>query len=560
MITWIQNLLLKHNTWLFSMLLVVMLVTMVLFIGNQSFGRKTFEKQRQEFYGYDLSDPKDQATIGSHAELSLMMDQALMFSPGFRRSVGGFQDYAIVRVAAIGLANQIGIPNPTDAQLRDFLRSRSSFQNQETQTFDESAYTAFMDRFEANPQVDKTTIARVLQEDYRVQRLLEALAGPGYMLPFEAEKGSLMQETEWTVDVATTDFAAFSPEINPTEEDLRAYYEENPAEFTIPEQIHTRAVFFRAENFLSEVSAEPAEADLQTYFNTNKFRYRALPSPNTEGTPPEVTLADVRDQVINDYRRAEARTLAQQASEEFLTALYENEVAKDSDAFNEAVSTFHGAVSPIAPFSRENPPRTTGINVNTLQSAWIFAAAKNSTRYYSDLTETSDGAALVIVDKVEPARLQPYEEVSATVTEAVRAEEKRRLFAEQVAAWETEIDAALANGQTFTEAVQSLGFTVSTPAPFKVANLPSELNTRIWDTTQNLAQGEHSDLVIESDKAIVTFVENKVIPSAEEALAARTDYLERLITQRQETGGWFSLAEWTSINLQQLNPKEEPAN
>jgi hypothetical protein len=560
MITAIQNFLLKHNTWLFSILLVVIIVTFVLTIGNQSFGgSRTFESQSREYYGYDLNSRGDMSRAGLHANLSLQMDMMNKYtSPGFMQSIGGIEDYAFVRIAALGLANQLGIPNPNEEQLAAFLKKQSAFQNQATQTFDPSAYTRFKDSLAANPNADESTIGKVLREDYRIQRVLEALAGPGYMLPFEGEKGFLMQQTEWTVRVATTNFDAFNPTIVLTDEDLLAYYEENPLAYTLPERVRVSTIHFRAANSLDEVPM-PAEATLESYFNQNRFRYRVDPPADApaDAPPPEVTLEAVREQVVADYRRAEAIKLAQAKSEEFVGRLYEEEIPLESEGFTALLNQLDGEIAPQEPYDRPNPPAETGLSNNLLQSAWIYA--NNTSRYYSDLEATSDGAGLIVVHELLEEALQPYEVVAAQVREDLLAEEKRRLFAEQVAAWEDSIEQDLASGMPFTEAAEQEGFAVLAPDTFKATSLPAEINRRIWDATQILDKGEHSDFVIEETRAVMTYVVDKVMPTAEAATTPENTYFENLVAQRKASGGWFALAEWTSDTLKQLNPDESEA-
>jgi peptidyl-prolyl cis-trans isomerase D len=554
MITAFQTFLLKHNKWLLSILLVVVIVTFVLTIGNQTIGggNRTFEVESREFYGYDLNNREDMARIGLHASLSLQLDQMnKIMSSGFLSAIGRMEDYAFVRIAALGLANQLGIPNPTKEELGEFLRTRSAFQRPDG-SFDASAYTAFRDRLAIDPQLDENTLGRVLQEDFRIERVLAALGGPGYLLPFEAEKGFLMQETEWTVRIASSDYSAFTPEIVPTEEDLLAYYAENPGNYTQPERVRVSVVYFRAENFLDQVPV--TEAALENFFDRNRFRYPAPPPAEGEEAPAEVTLESVRGQVEADYRRAQARGLAQASSEEFVGQLYDEEIPRESPEFDAAVKRFRASLVPLEPYARGRAPTNLGLPAATLQSAWVWATQQ---RYYSDLAETADGAALIVVEGLLGERREPYEEVAARVREDFLAEERRRLFAAQAAEWEEALDEALAADTPFSAAAESLGFAVQAPEPFKVSSLPAGINARIWDATQILPRGAHSRVVLEENRAVVTYVVNRQLSAADATETAQRSFRENLIEQRQDAGGWFALAEWTNLNLKRLQPDEE---
>src|SRR5690606_25032106 len=126
-----------HNKWLFSALLIVIIVTFVLTIGNQSFfgGRAGMTQgERREYYGYDLNSPADQERMMRHGEISAMLHPEL--------GVQGpaVQQYAVVRIAALGLANEMGIAAPSSDQVRAHLESLSIFQSQETGAFDPEMY------------------------------------------------------------------------------------------------------------------------------------------------------------------------------------------------------------------------------------------------------------------------------------------------------------------------------------------------------------------------------------------------------------------------------------
>ncbi|MFP4281048.1 MAG: hypothetical protein ACLFU2_00350 [Opitutales bacterium] len=554
MITRIQNYLLRHHKWFFSALLVVIIVAFVLTIGNQSIGgNQTMEVERREYYGYDIDDPEVQRLLVQHASLSLQMDPMLQFSPGFRQSVGGIGDYAYLRLAALGLANTLGVPVPGEEALRDFMRSRSAFTDPQSGEFDQSRYTEFTDFLEANPDFDRPMLARVLREDYRIQAVLDALGGPGYLLPFEARQTYLARNTSWTVQVATADYASFSPEIEISPEDLEAYYEENPGTYTLPERIRTTAVFFNAEAFLDQVPA-PTEEELESYFARNRQRYQPAPDPSAEEPAPEVTLAEVRDEVAADLRRERARERARIASDEFTAQLYEDDIERGSEAFDAAVAAHRGVLRPLPPFSRENPPPESGVPDNLLQSIWIYAGSNQ--RYFSDLATTDDGAALLVFEELLPETLQPLAEVRDTVMQDLRSEEKRRLFTAQAREWRETLTAALEEGTPFPAAAEAAGLSVTTPEPFEPTNLPEALDAQAWDEVATLQEGALSDPIIDEEAARFVHVEEKSTPPDVSGSATQTAFAEQLREQRETAAGWLALRDWTRATLASLSTDE----
>lgn len=552
MITRIQNILLKHNKWLFSALLVVIIVTFVLTIGNQNFGgHRTFESESVDYYGYDLTDGTTVRLIQQHAQLSMAMDPEMASSLAFRRSVGGAQDYALLRIAALGLANQVGIPEPTEEELKDFLRSRSRFLNSDTGAFDTNLYTQFSDLLRSTPQFTDGMVMRVLQEDYRIAHVREALSGPGYILPVEGQKRFLEQESEWTVKVATYDYADFSPEIVVEEADIVAFYEQNPLRYTLPERLQTSVVRFKASNFTDQVPA-PSEAAITSYFTSNSFRYQPRQEPDAP-EPAPITLNDVRERVTADYINERAAQIARASSETFSVYLYESAIARDSEEFIQAIEDNGAAVETLPPYSFDNTQMIAGLRPDLLNSAWVLAQGD---RYFSDLAETADGAALIIYEATLPEELQSLETVRTSVEASWTAEEKRRLFTEQVTLWEDSITEAATDGAAFKATTEALGFEVTEPETFTAADRPASLRGRAWDVVRQLDSSEVSELIVTEPSAVIAFIEEKNTPP-DLASTAQALFKNSVADDRESTGGWYVLREWTSKTLAQLEPEEE---
>jgi peptidyl-prolyl cis-trans isomerase D len=76
-------------------------------------------------------------------------------------------------------------------------------------------------------------IARVLGDDVRAEKVNKLLAGPGYLLPADIELQLSRSDTAWTLATGTVDYAAFKPEIKPTDADLAEWFEESGGRYDI---------------------------------------------------------------------------------------------------------------------------------------------------------------------------------------------------------------------------------------------------------------------------------------------------------------------------------------
>jgi peptidyl-prolyl cis-trans isomerase D len=548
MITWLQNFFLKHNKWLFGGLLIVIIVTFVLTIGPQSFFGSGSTQQRQslQFYGYDLTNESDQRALAFTAEISAILHPELQV----RREQ--LMDYAYLRATALGIANQLGIPQPTKDDLADFVETLETFQNPQTGEFSPEAYTGMMNALQSSDRYDREAIATVLREDYRIQQVRNALAGPDYSLPFELEREYIDRLTQVDLALARFDYASFDPEIEAGDEALLQFFNENPARYEIPETISVAALMFKGEAYLDEV-AEPTEAELETYFTTNKTRYQPqaeTPEDGTEAEVPEVTLADVRDEVVSDWKAVQARRIAAKKSEQFSLRLWQEAVALDSPEYNALIEQFSVETQPIPPYARNQPPRIQAIPAELLSSMWIYV--DNPNRYFSDIGQIADGAVVLVNRGVTPARMPEFEEVKASVEANYRMTEKRRLFSEKGEELKATIEERL-TGESFADIASSLGLEVDDLDSFSGENVPRELlQNTVWDQAQFLDQGELSRMILQGQEGIFAYMQDKVVPEIDKESEAYQEYLAERTSFVSDGMGWSRLREISDQSLSAL--------
>jgi peptidyl-prolyl cis-trans isomerase D len=547
MITSLQNFFLKHNKWLFGGLLVVIIVTFVLTIGPQSFFGSGGSQQRQalKYYGYDLSSQADQRAMGFTAEISAILH------PELRLRREQLMDYAYLRVAALGLADQLGIPNPDKDALAGFVETLQIFQDPQTGEFSAESYQRMLEALQSNARFDRESVALVLREDYRISRVRDALGGPAYSLPFENRQDYIDRETSYTITLANFDYESFDPEINPGDDELTQYYKENPSRYEIPETISVTALLFKAEAYLDEVPA-PSEELLEAYFTSRKARYAKQPEADAaeDAAPVEVTLAEVRDQVVADWQREQAAKVAAKKSEQFSLKLWQNAVLLDSEPYKALLEEFKVQPMPVPPYSREQAPRIAEAPAELLNSMWIYTS--NPTRYFSDIAQIADGAVVLVTNGVTEARMPDFAEVRDAVAGDYKLAEKRRLFAEKGAEVKESIESGL-SAQSFAELAESLGLAVEQLEPFTGINIPAQLRAgSLWEQVRYLGEGELSDLILQADKGTFAYVAEKSIPEVDTNSGEYKAYMDQRNLAMNETMGWARLREITDQSLNAL--------
>lgn len=547
MITRLQTFFLKHNKWLFGGLLVVIIVTFVLTIGPQSFfgSGGPAERKSLRYYGYDLASESDQRAMAYTAEISSILHPELQV----RRDQ--LMDYAYLRVAALGIADRLGIGEPSREDLARYVESLPIFSDPQSGGFSAQTYQGLVDALQANGRYTRESIATVLQEDFRIREVRQALSGPDYSLPFELKNEYLDQQTTYDMVLARLDYESFAPVIEATEEELTQFYRENPSRYEIPETLSVTALLFKGETYLEEV-AEPEAAELEAYFTTNKARYQTPPSPDSEeeNAPEEVKLEDIREVVAMDWKREQARRIAAKKGEQFSLRLWQESVALDSPAFEALLEEFSVQTQDIPPYSRNQAPRIPDAPVQLLNSMWIYA--NNPNRYFSDIAQISEGAVVLITRDLTEARLPAFDEVRERVLVHYQVAEKRRLFAEKGTALHQEISSRLGE-EPFATIAASLDLETTDLESFTGENIPAELQrSNLWEQSRHLEQGAISEMLIQASEGLFVYVQEKNVPELE----ADSEDFQAYVTQRTsmlaEVMGWARLQEITDQSLTAL--------
>jgi peptidyl-prolyl cis-trans isomerase D len=530
MISWIQHHLIRHGRWIFLTLLAVIIIAFVFTIGNTP-GCTTNRTNYQEnlFYGIDLNSPLERDKLVQKVSLSAMLNGQQF------RSDQQFQNALTGRIAMLSLAEEVDIPAPNQEALSEYIKTKNAFRGPDGE-FSPDAYTSFVDRFESNPRAPKGMVIDVLEEDFRIEQVSEALAGPGYLLPSEATAQAQQSRTKLSLTTAGLSYADFQPELEPDEATLKAYYEENKLRYEIPERVKASYVVFESERFTDQVS-EASEAELREHFAANRAEFvaeyeAANPKPaeaseDEEASESEkpITFEKVRDAVAKSYAGDQAMIAANEAAQAFAYQLYRDNIALDSAAFNQLLNESKVSLIEIEPYT-EAGARQRALSPEMLESAFALTGK----RYYSDAYELDDGyGVLIYKGRIEPT-IPPYEEVATEVAANYKADQKRKLFNEKGESLKAELEAAVTDGTAFAEAAKSLDLEVKAYESFEVKDAPTDLSRSALQQAQSLNEGEISPMLTVRGTGVLVYVESKEVPELGEEdpdLAQTRSMLER---------------------------------
>jgi peptidyl-prolyl cis-trans isomerase D len=525
MITWIQNHLIRHGRWIFLTLLTVIIVAFVFTIGNTPGCTSDQSAYReQNFYGYDLNSPHEMGIIGEKVSLSAILNTGRPI-----QSEQQFQSQLTSRIALLHLAEEIGVPAPDQKTLEGYIKTKAAFRGPDGQ-FSRDAYTGFVDNIESNPRMPQGLFVVVLEEDYRIDQIGNALSGPGYLLPSEALAQTQRSETSLKLATAEISYADFTPEVAPSEEALTAYYTANTSRYEIAERIQASYITFAAANYTEQVVAAE-ESDLRAYFIANRARFVAAyeaaqpKAEDAEAETPAVTFENVRDAVVTDLAAEAAKRIANEAAQSFAYSLYSDNIEQDSAAFNKLLNESSLTLTEIAPYTAEGAARR-ALSTEMLESAFTLSKS----RYYSDAYEIDAGfGVLIYTGRIAP-EIPAFGTVAAVVTADYTAEEKRRLFNENGERLETELNAKIAEGSTFVEAAEALELKATAHEAFKVGEAPRTFNRSALQKAQSMEAGELSPMLTSGNTGVFVYVEEKNVPEIaadDENLTQAQSFLKR---------------------------------
>ena len=505
MISWIQHHLIRHGRWIFLTLLAVVIVAFVGTIGNTP-GCTTNRSNyvALDYYGYDLNSERAMQPIGMRLSLSNQLNQVNSTNQE------QLSNQILSRIALLHLAETVGIPAPDQEELSAYLQEKPLFRNPSGE-FDRDRLTRFIDTIETNPILPEGILVQVLEEDYRMQQISEALAGPGYFMNEDALLQAQRYQTSFKLSTAIIDYASFEPEINTPQAELERYYNQNASRYEIPERIQASYLHIKTETYLPQVNALENDA-LFEHFIANRARFveaheAANPQEDAEAEKPVLTLDDVREAVSADLRKAQASRLANEAAQNFAYELYNKSIPHESPAFKEALGELGLSLNPIEAFStRDTAARE--LPVEMLNSAFALSDA----RYYSDPYPYEDGYAVLIYETRLPVELPPYEAVADRVQADFAAEEKRRLFYENGVKLKKEIEAQLASGVNFAEAAAKLQLEVQDFETFKLTEAPQTLNRSALQSAIDLKAGELSSMLQTGPSGTFVYVAERIVP------------------------------------------------
>ncbi|MBI5692160.1 MAG: peptidyl-prolyl cis-trans isomerase [Verrucomicrobia bacterium] len=524
MISWIQKYFQHHFKVIFAVLLGVTIIAFVFTIGAAP-GIGNADRQgvsERPFFSYNLALQSDQQRLMGDAGLS-----ASLRLGAFAQLDGDqVQNYAFQRAATLHLADTWHIPAPTAAEITEQIKTCRMFAGQDGQ-FDAKAYQTFRDNLKTNPRgITEADILRVIGDDVRAEKVQALLSGPGYVLPADVRSQLGRTDTTWTLATATADYAAYKPEIKPSEAELTQFFEQAGSRYDIPPHVVVNYLDFSALEYLPKVTL--TDAEIRAFYDANPARFPkpADPAKPVDATKPDVAkpadpaadFAAVRPQVESTLKFERAQRLANKAASDVSLAIFESK-ARTSEAIGAFLASRKLTPKSLAPFTRDAAPAELGGSPEAVAEA--FRLGKD--RPASDAISTPTGAVILFWKETQPTRKPLFNEVKDKVATDYIEGERRKRFIELGKTAKAALETRVKGGETLEKAAAAvadsvgLKLEVKAIAPFALRTRPQDLDFSVLGALERLEKGQVSDMVFSGEKGIFVHAVEKQAPDVAES-------------------------------------------
>ncbi len=506
MITWIQRTFQRHTKLVFLFLLFAITIPFVFTIGAApGIGKAGNKVKEQMFFGVNLGNEGDARRVMGDGNLSAQL------KAGYNALEGAqLQQYALQRIAGLAVADEIHLPMPTADHVAKYVLTLRAFQDQ-TGQFDQKRYTAFGDALKTGSSFTTADVNRVLRDDTRLSQVGQVIGGPGYVLPSDVKQQLIRAESNWTVQVATLDYATFTPTLIITDELLKKFHKENSFRYDVPARPRFSYVEFKVAEFMPP--GAPTEAELRAFYTANIASFPAPIDPtkkdSTSANSPADNFPKVRAQVETALRNAAAGQLASKAANEFTVALFEQKLTANSSGLTAFLTAQRRPAVAIAPFAPDFPPA----NLPWLASYAEPIARLSAERFFSDPLPTADSIVVLLWNESLPGYQPTFTEVRERVAGDYKESEKRKLFSERGRSLHTQLQAAAKMGAAnFTAAAANAKLEVKSFANFTLRTPPKDLASTALSALQNLAPGEVSAMTATAEQGLIVYAQEKKLP------------------------------------------------
>ncbi len=393
----------------------------------------------------------------------------------------------------------------TDAEVQEKIQEYPLFQ--ENGHFDQDRYFRLLSANRITPAEFEMDQRRSIL----TERLRQVVSSTVVVGESEALERFRFEKEEAVVDVVNFDSERYLTNVNPTTEEVSAYFEKNKQRYALPEKSRIGYVLYRPEAFTDLIRLSPQE--IEDYYNGHLDDFQR---------EKEVRARHILFKVPKGASPAEDEAVRNKALE-VLKKIRDGgaDFAETARAVSEG---------PSAPKGGDLGFFRKGDMVKPFEDA-AFSMKPGEIR---GPVKTEFGYHLIKVEEVKDARAEPLDEVKGRIEEIVKTEQARDLAFE---AAEDDVDQAI-QGTSLKKLAEARGLEYKESEPFTAdGTLPGLQDFKdITSTAFSLSPGEIGPLMTTSNAALVfTLIEKQPseVPPLDEIRKQVSEDLAKSLAREQ---------------------------
>ena len=409
----------------------------------------------------------------------------------------------------------------TEEELKDQIRMIPAFQDEQGNYREE-----LFERIWKSQGVDmsRSQFLRTMNSGLRDQKLADVLSTCVWISPSQVNDQVSMITDLLSVEYAVVGTNLIEADIEATEEECRAFFDENKEYFLTEPERKVRYVSFRAEDVTD--APAPDDAQIEAYYSSNTTRFVQTDGTNISLTPIE----EVRDDIIAELKQQAALLAANEKAVGLADRLLST---SDAASQFDAISKSMDLTVETSEFFNEYA------GGKDLDPAFVQAAFEltpdDPDRAYSLAVEGSNAVYVMAFDEAREPYTPEYEDVKDDVKPD--ADYKAQMDALEAKAGEllTEMSKLIESGEAFTNAASKVGLEATIAGPVSVNMLPEDLaNPLLLRDLIGRVPGEFCEPALSYQSVIIARLSDRQ-PDVATAATMRprvADTLRRLATQQ----------------------------
>lgn len=431
-----------------------------------------------------------------------MYQYVIALSSGTLGTDAGQEQFFVNRILLRKAANEFGI-HPGDEEIAAQIRSMRAFAGPD-RNFNEETYRRFIDRGIGRLGLTENDF-RDLIADYLTYQKMTQIIGAGLTENRDSIATSTALESQQiSGEIASLSIDAFEADVQPTEEQLKAYWETLRDSFTTEE--------LRKFSYLiatPTMPAEPKEDEEKESIADATATEEQKKAKEEEKTKKAAELAEAK---------RSAQIITDKLVDDFSFQLEEQKGA----GFEELAKQSGWEVKTSEPFALTNPPKDLDVSLRSssqqgkaVNELFLIEPTTDPLSKISQPIAIGENQWLVArLDEVVKPREKTYEEAKDEArlqyVKEKAAEGMKKKAEEAIAT----IRKSLADGKSFTDAATATGLQNIKPVE-KVGSAyqpdPANEPGNLFQAGRYVTPGEIADVIIEADRAFVFFVKTREV-------------------------------------------------